>query len=94
METELFQTHLSNNHLPKKITVLANEHPPTHILNTFSERILSSSLKMGSGTSSGLYMRIADRSASSWLLANVRGSHPEPVKRQYRNRESARGRKT
>ena len=66
----------SRPHLTKKMNALRTEHPPTHLLNTLSERILSSSLKVASGIPS-LFIRITTRSASSWLLANVRGSHPE-----------------
>ena len=79
--------------LANQINAPRIEHPPTHILNTFSERILSSSLKVGSGMTS-LFMRITNRSTSSPLLANVRGCHPKHVKRQYKNSESLPGRRT
>jgi hypothetical protein len=52
--------------LANQITALKTEYPPTHMLNTFSERILSSSLnslKVGLGTALDLFMRIRNRRA-------------------------------
>src|SRR5262249_39474711 len=42
--TERLQPHFIN-----QISALRQEHPPIHILNTFSERILSRSLKVDPG---------------------------------------------